>query len=85
MFESRKNSRFEFFALGFIAGMAAGTALALLTAPKSGRLLRRDLRRGLEDAGDSVRGQLEEKMRDVTEGLHEIEKALKDTARKVRR
>lgn len=81
---ARKTSNFEYFALGFIAGMAVGGAIALLSAPKSGRLMRRDLRRNLEDAGETVRGKVEDQMRELQENLRDVESAIKDAAAKVR-
>lgn len=81
---ARKTSNFEYFALGFIAGMAVGGAIALLGAPKSGRLLRRDLKRNLEDASDVVRDKVEDQMRDLQESLRDVESTLKDVAAKVR-
>ena len=82
---ARKTSNFEYFALGFIAGMAVGAAVALLGAPKSGRLLRRDLKRNLEDATENVREKVDDQMRDLQENLRDVESALKDVASKVRK
>jgi gas vesicle protein len=39
----------------FSIGVAAGAAVALLYAPQTGIKTRRQIRRGLEDAGDYVR------------------------------
>ena len=39
----------------FTVGVAAGAAVALIYAPQSGERTRRQLRRGLEDAGDYLR------------------------------
>jgi gas vesicle protein len=39
----------------FTVGVAAGAAVALIYAPQSGEKTRRQLRRGLEDAGDYLR------------------------------
>jgi gas vesicle protein len=39
----------------FIVGVAAGAAVALIYAPQSGERTRRQLRRGLEDAGDYLK------------------------------
>jgi gas vesicle protein len=40
---------------GFIIGVAAGAAVALIYAPQSGEKTRRQIRRGIEDAGDYLR------------------------------
>ena len=37
-----------------LIGLGAGAALGLLFAPKSGRMMRRDLRRSYEDALDTI-------------------------------
>jgi gas vesicle protein len=42
-----------FIALGI--GAAAGAAIALLYAPQAGEKTRRQLRRGVEDAGERIR------------------------------
>lgn len=81
---ARKTSNFEYFALGFIAGMAVGGAIALLGAPKSGRLMRRDLKRNLEDASEVVRERVEDQMRELQENLRDVESSIKDLASKVR-
>ncbi|HEX3469846.1 MAG TPA: YtxH domain-containing protein [Silvibacterium sp.] len=39
----------------FAVGVAAGAAVALIYAPQSGAKTRRQLRRGLEDAGDYLK------------------------------
>jgi gas vesicle protein len=39
----------------FSIGVAAGAAVALICAPQSGERTRRQLRRGLEDAGDYLK------------------------------
>ncbi len=39
----------------FAVGVAAGAAVALICAPQSGEKTRRQLRRGLEDAGDYIK------------------------------
>jgi gas vesicle protein len=80
----RKTSSFEYFAIGFIAGMAVGAAVALLAAPKSGRLMRRDLKRNLEDAGEVVREKVEDQMREIQENLRDVESSIKEVASKVR-
>lgn len=41
--------------IAFSIGVAAGAAVALLYAPQSGASARKKLRRGFDDAGDSLR------------------------------
>lgn len=41
--------------IAFAIGVAAGTCVALLYAPQTGTRARKKLRRGVEDAGDSLR------------------------------
>ena len=41
--------------IAFSIGVAAGAAIALLYAPQTGTRARKKLRRGVEDAGDSLR------------------------------
>jgi gas vesicle protein len=47
------------FWVGFSMGLAAGAAVALLYAPQSGVRTRRQIRRGIEDAGDCIRDTAE--------------------------
>jgi len=52
----------------FLIGLGAGALTALLLAPKSGKQLRRDLKRGYEDARDAVgewADQAAEKVKDT--------------------
>jgi gas vesicle protein len=41
--------------IAFSIGAAAGAAVALIYAPQSGARTRRQIRRGLEDAGDYIK------------------------------
>jgi gas vesicle protein len=52
------NNAFKFWAV-FTVGVAAGAAVALIYAPQSGEKTRRQLRRGLEDAGDYIKDTAE--------------------------
>jgi gas vesicle protein len=51
-------SAVKFWAV-FSIGVAAGAAVALIYAPQSGVKTRRQLRRGLEDAGDYLKDAAE--------------------------
>ncbi|HET7208764.1 MAG TPA: YtxH domain-containing protein [Terriglobales bacterium] len=51
-------------------GLGAGALVALLFAPKTGKQMRRDLRRGFEDAKDAVnefREEAKERVEEVME------------------
>ena len=52
------NNAFKFWAV-FTVGVAAGAAVALIYAPQSGEKTRRQLRRGIEDAGDYIKDTAE--------------------------
>jgi gas vesicle protein len=81
------------FWIGFAIGAAAGAAVALLYAPQSGTRTRRQIRRGLEDAGEYVKetaetigGQAEKYMKrgkDVVETVAETATSAYGAARKV--
>ena len=66
MASTRNNT---FTAIGYmIVGLGIGTVAGLLTAPKSGKQLRKDVGRRLEDAREVVESRLEE-ARDAMESL----------------
>jgi len=52
------NNAIKFWAV-FAVGVTAGAVVALIYAPQSGEKTRRQLRRGLEDAGDYVKDAAE--------------------------
>ncbi len=52
-------------ALAFLGGAAAGAAIAYLTAPKSGRELRSDMRDYVESRRDDVRSYVDDHTRGV--------------------
>ena len=53
-YESSEGSNIGTAVTFLVIGLGAGALLGLLLAPKSGKQLRKDLRRGYEDAKDSV-------------------------------
>jgi gas vesicle protein len=75
----------------FLIGLGAGALVALALAPKSGRQLRRDLKRGYEDARERIEDWTEEardrvrdakeRVRDVAERSAGIAEDLRDVAR----
>jgi len=57
-----------------LIGLGAGALLGLLLAPKTGKQLRRDLRRGYEDARDSLgewADEAKEHVRDASDRLRD--------------
>ena len=67
----------------FLIGLGAGAAAALLFAPKTGKQLRRDLRRGYEEAVDRIQDLKEEAMDRVDEVMErgsEIADTLREKA-----
>jgi gas vesicle protein len=75
----------------FLIGLGAGALAGLLLAPKTGKQLRRDLKRGYEDAretvgdwADEAKGHVREaseRVRDVASRGAEIAEELRDVAR----
>jgi len=58
-----------------IIGIGIGALTALVLAPKTGKQLRRDLRRGYEDARDSIQDWSEEakdRVREVKERVRDV-------------
>ena len=71
-----------------LIGLGAGALAGLLLAPKSGKQLRRDIKRGYEDAKDAVGEWAEEtaekaseRVRDVASRGVEMAEDLRDAAR----
>ena len=72
-------------------GLGAGALAGLLLAPKTGKQFRRDLKRGYDDAKDTLQDWTEEagerardardRVRDVAERGIEMAEDLRDTAR----
>jgi gas vesicle protein len=85
-------SAVKFWAV-FSIGVAAGAAVALICAPQSGVKTRRQLRRGLQDAGDYLKdaadtiGDQAEKYvkrgRDIAENVADTASSAYSAARKV--
>jgi gas vesicle protein len=63
----------------FLIGLGAGALAALALAPKTGKQFRRDLRRGYDDAKDTLQDWSEE--RDVAERGADMAEDLRDRAR----
>jgi hypothetical protein len=77
----------------FSIGVAAGAAVALIYAPQSGIRTRRQLRRGLEDAGDYIKNTAEtigghaekyvQRGKDIAENVRDTASTAYSAARKV--
>jgi gas vesicle protein len=65
-------------------GLAIGTVAGLLTAPKSGKQLRQDVGRKLDDARDAL-GKLGEQAEELWERREDLAKAAEPVTRFLRR
>ena len=69
-YESSEGSNIGTAITFLLIGLGAGALVGLLLAPKTGKQLRKDLRRGYEDARDSIgewADEAKDRMRDVGE------------------
>ena len=67
----------------FLIGLGAGAAAALLLAPKTGKQLRKDLKRGYADAMDRIddlKDEARERMDDVMERGADLADTLREKA-----
>ena len=58
-----------------LIGLGAGALAGLLLAPKTGKQMRRDLQRGLEDAKDTLgdwAGEAKERVRDASDRVRDV-------------
>jgi gas vesicle protein len=68
----------------FLIGLGAGALTALALAPKTGKQFRRDLKKGYDDAKDTLQDWTEEakdRVRDVAERGADLAEDLRDAAR----
>src|SRR5271157_5155263 len=68
----------------FLIGLGAGALVALALAPKTGKEFRRDLKRGYDDAKDTLQDWTEEakdRVKDVAERGVDLAGDLRDAAR----
>jgi gas vesicle protein len=75
----------------FLIGIGAGALAALMLAPKTGKQFRRDLKRGYEDARETIQdwaeeakdrvGDVKDRVRDVAERGVDLAEELRDTAK----
>ncbi|HXY77462.1 MAG TPA: YtxH domain-containing protein [Candidatus Acidoferrales bacterium] len=64
----------------FLIGLGAGALAGLLLAPKSGKQLRRDIKRGYEDAKDAVGEWADEAAENVKERVRGAGERVRDAA-----
>jgi len=75
-YESSKSSQIGTAITFLLIGLGAGALLGLLLAPKTGKQLRKDLRRGYEDARES----LGEWADDAKDRVREVGERVRDAA-----
>jgi gas vesicle protein len=90
-YESSDNNTVGTAVTFFLVGLGAGALAALVLAPKTGKQFRRDLKRGYEDARETLQDWGEEardrvrdakdRVRDVAERGADLAEELRDTAR----
>jgi gas vesicle protein len=94
-YESSEGSNVGTAVTFLLIGLGAGALAALLLAPKSGKQLRRDLKRGYEDAkdtleewGDEARDRVKdakERVRDVAERGADLAEGIREKVEPLRR
>lgn len=94
-YESSEGSNVGTAITFLLIGMGAGALAALLLAPKSGKQLRRDLKRGYEDARETLEDwtdeardrvkDAKERVRDVAERGVDIAEGIREKVEPLRR
>jgi len=83
-YESSSDSSHVGTAITFLLiGLGAGALTGLLLAPKSGKLLRRDLQRGYDDAKDTLgdwADEAKERVSDAKDTVREVSERVRDVA-----
>jgi gas vesicle protein len=86
-YESSEGSNIGTAVTFLLIGMGAGALAALLLAPKTGKQLRRDLKRGFEDAKESLEDWTEEardRVKDAKERVRDVAERGVDIAEGIR-
>jgi len=86
-YESSEDSNVGTAITFLMIGLGAGALAALLLAPKSGKQLRRDLKRGLDDAKDAVgdwADEAKDRTREASERVRDFAKRGADVADELR-
>jgi gas vesicle protein len=82
-YEASENSSIGTAITFFMIGLGAGALAGLLLAPKSGKQLRRDLKRGYEDAREKLdewSDEAREHIQDAKDRVHDAGDRLRDAA-----
>lgn len=82
-YESAESSHVGTAITFLLIGLGAGALTGLLLAPKSGKLLRRDLKRGLEDARETIDDWADEaksRVGDARDAAREVGERVRDAA-----
>ncbi len=86
-YESSDDSHVGTAVTFLLIGLGAGALAALLLAPKTGKQLRRDLKKGYEDAKDTVgdwADEAKDRTRDARERVRDVAKRGVDLAEDLR-
>jgi gas vesicle protein len=86
-YESSESSNVGTAVTFFLIGLGAGALAGLLLAPKTGKQLRRDLKRGYEDARDTVgewADEAKDRVRDAGERVRDVANRGAEIAEEIR-
>jgi gas vesicle protein len=79
-YESSENSNVGTAITFLLIGLGAGALAGLLLAPKSGKQLRRDIKRGYDDALDNVSDWADEAADKIKDRAREAGKSVREAA-----
>jgi len=86
-YESSESSNVGTAVTFFLIGLGAGALAGLLLAPKTGKQLRRDLKRGYEDARETVgewADEAKDRVRDAGERVRDVANRGAEIAEEIR-
>jgi gas vesicle protein len=82
-YESSESSNVGTAITFLLIGLGAGALAGLLLAPKSGKQMRKDLRRGFDDAKDTLgdwADEAKDRVRDVGDRVRDVGERVRDVA-----
>ena len=79
-YESSESSNVGTAITFLLIGLGAGALAGLLLAPKSGKQLRRDIKRGYEDAKENLGEWADETAENMKDRVHEAGERVRDAA-----